>query len=235
MGGSGLAVIEEPPELPLDPSAPRGGRDRPTAPSRPERWERIPNSRTSVNPSRWFGQFHARHQRSPLGLNHRPVHDGVSRRWSAWIVPSYTSGQHFMGSTMKPDWRSLGSGRQARDWRLVDDRLRGRWMVTKVLATALQTVVEWGRVPTSHSAPDVRRRRLRTTRGELCLTTKQTGGQEVAASNPDSPTENPQVTTCELLTRTRPTTRCVNGSSSRLCQSHTAWAGSCVTVAKRRQ
>ena len=39
---------------------------------------RRPNSRSPVSPSMWSAQLHTRHQRSPLELNHRPVHVGVS-------------------------------------------------------------------------------------------------------------------------------------------------------------
>jgi hypothetical protein len=42
---------------------------------------RRPNSSSPVSPSRWSGQLHTRQQRSPEGLNHRPVHVGVSVQW----------------------------------------------------------------------------------------------------------------------------------------------------------
>ena len=37
------------------------------------------NCRRPVSPSRWSGQAQTRHQRSPDGLNHLPVHEGTSK------------------------------------------------------------------------------------------------------------------------------------------------------------
>ena len=46
-------------------------------------WGRRPNSLSPVSPSRCSGYAHTRNQRSPFGVNHRPVHDGVSSQWVA--------------------------------------------------------------------------------------------------------------------------------------------------------
>jgi hypothetical protein len=70
----------------------------------------LPNSRSPVSPSRWSGQAHTRHQRSPFGENHRPVHEGVSWQWVLWSCCEYTSAQHRPASAMKPGERSPGSG-----------------------------------------------------------------------------------------------------------------------------
>ena len=69
-----------------------------------------PNSRSPVSPSMWSAQLHTRHQRSPLGLNHRPVHDGASRQCVLCRFRSYTMRQHRAGSAMKPGETSPGSG-----------------------------------------------------------------------------------------------------------------------------
>jgi hypothetical protein len=47
-----------------------------------------PNSRSPVKPSRCSGHAHTRHQRSPRGLNQRPVQDGDSRQCVAcsWVA-----------------------------------------------------------------------------------------------------------------------------------------------------
>ena len=46
---------------------------------------RRPNSLSPVSPSRWSGHAHTRNQRSPLGVSHRPVHEGGSSQW-VWPV-----------------------------------------------------------------------------------------------------------------------------------------------------
>jgi hypothetical protein len=45
---------------------------------------RRPNSRSPVRSAKWSGQLHTRHQRSPFGLNQRPVQDGSARQCVAW-------------------------------------------------------------------------------------------------------------------------------------------------------
>ena len=66
------------------PHSPRIGqaRIRPLAISRCQ-FRRRPNSRSPVSPSRWSGEAHTTHQRSPRGERQRPVHAGASAQWVA--------------------------------------------------------------------------------------------------------------------------------------------------------